>query len=231
MVLRCAATSPSYVHLFRQRGYEERKASQASLFDDGKDKYIRHDAITDFILKRAQGQYGQKVTKEDIFYYVYGFLHCPAYRETFANDLKKMLPRLPLVEKAEDFWTFSHAGRELADLHLGYEQVSPSKEVMVDWHNMLPGIADADTPETLYRVEQMRFGKNGKDKDKSIIEYNPYITLRGIPLRAYDYVVNGKSAIEWIYGALLQQGGQKERYPQRCQPVGTVARPAGSERR
>lgn len=178
--------------------YEERKASQASLFDDGKDKYIRHDAITDFILKRAQEQYGNKVTKEDIFYYVYGFLHCPAYRETFANDLKKMLPRLPLVEKAEDFWAFSRAGRELADLHLNYEQVPASKEVVVDWHNMLPGIADTDTPEKLYRVVQMKFGKNGKDKDKSIIEYNSYITLRNIPLRAYDYVVNGKSAIEWI---------------------------------
>lgn len=178
--------------------YEERKASQASLFDDGKDKYIRHDAITDFILKRAQGQYGSKVTKEDIFYYVYGFLHCPTYRETFANDLKKMLPRLPLVEKAEDFWAFSRAGRELADLHLNYELVPPSKEVVVDWHNMLPGIADTDTPEKLYRVVQMKYGKNGQDKDKSIIEYNPYITLRNIPLRAYDYVVNGKSAIEWI---------------------------------
>ena len=87
---------------------------------------------------------------------------------------------------------------ELADLHLNYEQVPASKEVVVDWHNMLPGIADADTPEKLYRVTQMRFGKNGKDKDKSTIEYNPYITLRNIPLRAYDYVVNGKSAIEWI---------------------------------
>ena len=185
--------------------YEERKASQASLFDDGKDKYIRHDAITDFILRRAQGQYGPKVTKEDIFYYVYGFLHCPTYRETFANDLKKMLPRLPLVEKAEDFWAFSRAGRELTDLHLNYEQVPASKEVVVDWHNMLPGIANADTPEKLYRVVQMKFGrrasagdKGGKDKDKSIIEYNSYITLRNIPLRAYDYVVNGKSAIEWI---------------------------------
>lgn len=178
--------------------YEERKASQASLFDDGKDKYIRHDAITDFILKRAREQYGNKVTKEDIFYYVYGFLHCPTYRETFANDLKKMLPRLPLVEKAEDFWAFSRAGRELVDLHLNYEQVPASKEVVVDWHNMLPGIADTDTPEKLYRVVQMKFGKNGKDKDKSVIEYNPYITLRNIPLRAYDYVVNGKSAIEWI---------------------------------
>jgi len=178
--------------------YEERKGTQTNLFAGEQDEYIRHDAITDFILKRAREQYGDKVTKEDIFYYVYGFLHCPAYRETFANDLKKMLPRLPLVEKSDDFWAFSRAGRELADLHLNYEQVPASKEVVVDWHNMLPGMMDADTPEKLYRVTQMRFGKRGKDKDRSVIEYNQFITLRNIPLRAYVYVVNGKSAIEWI---------------------------------
>lgn len=183
-------------HNFPLYWYEERKASQVSLFDNGEDKYIRHDAITDFILKRAREQYGDKVTKEDIFYYVYGFLHCPAYRETFANDLKKMLPRLPLVEKTDDFWAFSRAGRELADLHLNYENVEPTKEVVVDIQGDL--FNDNIQPEKLYRVEQMRFGKINKEKDKSIIEYNSFITLRNIPLRAYDYVVNGKSAIEWI---------------------------------
>lgn len=197
----CDLSNISSGQCFPLYWYEERKGTQGSLFDDGKDKYIRHDAVTDFILKRAREQYGPKVTKEDIFYYVYGFLHCPSYRETFANDLKKMLPRLPLVEKSEDFWAFSKAGRELAELHLNYEQVPASKEVVVDWHNMLPGLADNDTPEKLYRVEQMRFARSangGKDKDKSVIEYNPFITLRHIPLRAYDYVVNGKSAIEWV---------------------------------
>lgn len=181
--------------------YEERKGMQGSLFDDGKDRYIRHDAVTDFILKRAREQYGPKVTKEDIFYYVYGFLHCPSYRETFANDLKKMLPRLPLVEKSEDFWAFSKAGRELADLHLNYEKVEAPKEVVIDWHNTLLDNVDTIPPEQLYRVEQMRFAKGasgGREKDMSTIEYNQFITLRNIPLRAYDYVVNGKSAIEWI---------------------------------
>jgi predicted helicase len=178
--------------------YEKRTGTQGNLFDDGNDEYVRHDAITDYILKRAREQYGNKVTKEDIFYYVYGFLHCPSYRETFANDLKKMLPRLPLVEKADDFWAFSQAGRKLAELHLNYEQIEASKEVVVDWNNILPGIMDAENQEQLYRVNQMRFGKRGKEKDKSVIEYNSYITLRNIPLRAYNYVVNGKSAIEWI---------------------------------
>lgn len=107
-----------------------------------------------------------------------------------------MLPRLPLVEKAEDFWAFSHAGRELAELHLNYENVEHTKEVVVDIQGDL--FNDNIQPEKLYRVEQMRFGKINKEKDKSIIEYNSFITLRNIPLRAYDYVVNGKSAIEWI---------------------------------
>ena len=162
--------------------YEKRTGMQGDLFSEGKDEYIRHEAITDFILKRAREQYGGKVQKEDIFYYVYGFLHCPAYRETFANDLKKMLPRLPLVDKAEDFWAFSEAGRKLADLHLNYEQVEASKEVVIDMHNLLPGM-EAESQEQLYRVTQMKFGKLGKDKDKSVIEYNPFITLRNIPLR------------------------------------------------
>jgi predicted helicase len=87
-------------------------------------KYVRRDAISDFILERAKKQYGKNVTKEDVFYYVYGFLHSPEYRETFANDLKKILPRLSLVEEVKDFWAFSKAGRKLAELHLNYETVA-----------------------------------------------------------------------------------------------------------
>ena len=170
--------------------FEKRTGTQTNLFAGEQEGYIRHDAITDFILQRAQEQYGPKVQKEDIFYYVYGFLHCPSYRETFANDLKKMLPRLPLVESAEDFWEFSRSGRELADLHLNYEQVEPCRDVIIDLHTF-DGIDD----EQLFRVQQMKFGAG---KDKSVIQYNHFITLKNIPLRAYNYVVNGKSAIEWI---------------------------------
>ena len=87
--------------------------------------------FSDFIFEMAKQQYGKSVTKEDIFYYVYGFLHCKEYRETFANDLKKMLPRLPLVEDVRDFWKFSKGGRALAELHLNYETVSSFKDVNV----------------------------------------------------------------------------------------------------
>lgn len=165
--------------------YEENKATQKGLFDtDESQKYVRRDAISDFILERAKQQYGKTVTKEDIFYYVYGFLHSNEYRETFANDLKKMLPRLPLVENVKDFWAFSKAGRQLAELHLNYETVAPSPEVTVS----------GDDGKT-YTVDKMRFPK--KDQ-KDTIHYNSKITVSNIPAKAYEYVVNGKSAIEWI---------------------------------
>ena len=165
--------------------YEENSASQKGLFDtDESQKYVRRDAISDFILERAKQQYGKTVTKEDIFYYVYGFLHSNEYRETFANDLKKMLPRLPLVETVTDFWAFSKAGRKLADLHLNYETVAPSPDVTVT----------GDDGKT-YSVVKIRFPK--KDQ-KETINFNSKITISNIPAKAYEYVVNGKSAIEWI---------------------------------
>jgi len=165
--------------------YEENNATQKGLFDTNESqKYVRRDAISDFILERAKKQYGKTVTKEDIFYYVYGFLHSNEYRETFANDLKKMLPRLPLVETVTDFWAFSKAGRKLAELHLNYETVAPSPDVTVT----------GDDGKT-YSVEKMRFPK--KDQ-KETINYNSKITISNIPAKAYEYVVNGKSAIEWI---------------------------------
>lgn len=165
--------------------YEENKVQQKGLFDgDESQKYVRRDAISDFILERAKQQYGKTVTKEDIFYYVYGFLHSNEYRVTFANDLKKMLPRLPLVETVTDFWAFSKAGRKLAELHLNYETVAPSPDVTVT----------GDDGKT-YSVDKIRFPK--KDQ-KETINYNSKITLSNIPAKAYEYVVNGKSAIEWI---------------------------------
>jgi predicted helicase len=176
--------------------YEENNASQKSMFDeDNKSDYIRRDAISDFILERAKRIYGKNVTKEDIFYYVYGFLHSKKYRETFANDLKKMLPRLPLLEEVKDFWAFSNAGRKLADLHLNYETVVPFEDTKVSGDD-----------GKFYTVDKMRFGKktadeNSKSKnvdDKSIINYNNKISISNIPEKAYEYVVNGKSAIEWI---------------------------------
>lgn len=190
--------------------YAENKSTQKGLFDtDESQQFVRRDAISDFILDRAKQQYGKTVTKEDIFYYVYGFLHSKEYRETFANDLKKMLPRLPLVENVKDFWAFSNAGHQLAELHLNYENIGDSamgigervNEVMVTIDGVTKSIMEYlnytpnPIPQTLFDVQKMRFPK--KDQ-KDTIHYNSKITVSNIPAKAYEYVVNGKSAIEWI---------------------------------
>jgi len=166
--------------------YEENNTIQKGLFDTDKgEKYFRRDGISDFILDRAKKQYGaSNISKEDIFYYVYAFLHSPEYRETFANDLKKMLPRLPLVDDVRDFWAFSKAGRVLADLHINYESVPAYSDVKV--------VGD---DSNYFAVEKMRFLKKGQ---KDTIHYNSKIVISNIPQKAYEYVVNGKPAIEWI---------------------------------
>ena len=165
--------------------YEERQKSSPTLFDAGSgNEFIRRDGVSDFILERAQKMYSNRITKEDIFYYVYGILHSPEYRTRFANDLKKMLPRIPLVDEPREFWLFSKAGRELAELHINYETVPP-----------YDGVTVSGAEKGLFNVEKMRFPKKGQ---KDTILYNGYITISNIPDKAYDYVVNGKSAIEWI---------------------------------
>lgn len=178
--------------------YDNSEAEIIDLFNQGSknemDRYARRDGVTDWILDTARKQYGYKVTKEDIFYYVYGLLHSPEYRTAFAADLKKSLPRLPLVEKADDFWAFSKAGRDLANLHLNYETIEPYKKC-----NILYAPFTNKGDRINYHVEKMRFGKiDSKTADKSIIHYNNAIIIEHIPAEAYEYVVNGKSAIEWI---------------------------------
>ena len=181
--------------------YDDSTSDIADLFTQGvrddkadMDRWERRDGVTDWILSTARKQYGSKVTKEDIFYYVYGILHSPDYRAAFSADLKKSLPRLPLVEAADDFWTFSKAGRDLASLHLNYETVEPYAGCRIVFSPLTDRGGSMN-----YRVEKMRFGKkDSKMADKGVIYYNSGITIENIPPEAYDYVVNGKSAIEWI---------------------------------
>lgn len=147
----------------------------------------RRDGITDTGLAHFRAAYpGEPITKEDLFYYVYGILHSPDYRERYADNLGKELPRIPRVATAADFWAFSEAGRKLGDLHVGYERVAE--------HPASVEGPKAPAPSQ-YRVEKMKFGKG---KDKTVIHYNDFFVVRNIPLAAYEYVVNGKSAIEWV---------------------------------
>lgn len=185
--------------LYHYEKNEPQSSEQGSLFKWGESKfgeakwsgdiptYTRKDAITDAGLAHFQTHYeDDTIGKEDLFYYVYGILHSPKYRKKYAADLKKMLPRVPL---APNFWAFSKAGRELAHWHLDYEQVEPWP---VEEERKPQGELD---DFTYYHVDKMRFPKKG---EKGTIIYNGNITFRGIPLEAYDYVVNGKSALDWI---------------------------------
>ena len=224
--------------------YEENKNPQASLFDDAEaNRYIRRDGITDWILKEIRNRFGETkaITKEHIFYYVYGLLHSKQYRERFADDLKKSLPRIPIVDNVQDFMAFYKAGKTLADLHLNYEQgintsateqgAGTYSEMSAQAQSTLGVIVTGDidiwqnewTEETYqyFAVEKMRFAKvrdeNGKlIADKTRIIYNSHITIENIPLKAYEYIVNGKSAIEWIierYAVTIDKASQIKNDP------------------
>ncbi|KVS21667.1 DEAD/DEAH box helicase [Burkholderia vietnamiensis] len=185
-------------YLYDTEGDLSRKDSgvpQAGLFEDpaasADDSCRRREAITDEGLAHFQIAYpDEKIAKEDVFYYVYGLLHSPEYRERYADNLSKELPRVPCVKTAADFWVFSRAGRNLADLHVNYETVE-MYPLRIEGGGLL--LTDAD-----YRVEQMKYGKNGKEKDLTTLFYNAKITVTGIPLEAYEYVVNGKPALDWV---------------------------------
>lgn len=180
--------------------YEPADDGMLDLDGDGPviDGYRRIDNVTDRTLSKFREAYPDgSVTKDDIFYYVYGLLHSPAYRETYAADLKKMLPRIPFVS---DFRSYADAGRKLSELHLGYEAVDPYP---LDGLNVEP----TGDPYEFFAVgnTKMSFGRptpehkaTGQKSDRAVINYNSNITLRGIPLEAYRYMLGSRSAIEWI---------------------------------
>ena len=138
--------------------------------------------ITDWALTEFRNHYGDDtITKWDIFHYNYGLLHHPDYREKYQANLKRDLPHIPF---AEDFWGFTNAGAELADLHVNYESV-PKYD----------GLKYIETPGLPidWRVEKMKLSK-----DKTQLVYNDFLTLDGIPAAAYDYRLGNRSALEWI---------------------------------
>ena len=171
--------------------------------EDG--KYRVRDAITDEALERFREVYvGETFSKNDLFYYVYGLLHSEDYRRKYANNLNKDLPRIPAVTRFEDFEAFARAGRALAKLHLGFDAVKPYP-AKVEYAKKRSELTDED-----YRVIKMRFAKPNGDTgrengsgseekwDRTRVHYNEVITVCGIPIEAYDYIVNGKSAVEWV---------------------------------
>ncbi len=157
--------------------------------------YVRSDGINEEAVQHFKDVYPEHADKVDvdaIFYYIYGVLHSPEYRSTYANNLQKELARIPRVATYEEFAAFEKAGRALAELHVNYEAVKPYEGCTID---------AADSPS--YRVEKLAYGKiagqkGDAAKDRSTIIYNSSITIRNIPLEAQEYVVNKKSALDWI---------------------------------
>lgn len=165
-------------------------------------KLVKRSAITDEALAHFREPYAaedaEKISKEDIFYYIYGLLHSEEYRERYADNLSKQLPRIPRMKTYADFAAFSQAGRDLGALHLDYESVpmytgvnltGTLKGLKLAPQQIVGGVAED------FRVVKMKFAK--KD-DKTRIVYNSKITVEDIPEAAYDYIVNGKSAVEWV---------------------------------
>lgn len=186
-------------YLYEQQA-SAKATESASLFEAPSSEnevagYKRKDAITPEALKHFQDAYpGESVTTDAIFYYIYGILHSEEYRTRYANNLMKELPRIPRVATYEAFKKFEEAGRKLAELHVNFEQVEEYKAVKVN----------IDKREGWsYYVTQMKYGKiPGKTgnaaKDKTKLVYNDFITIEGIPLEAQEYVVNKRSALDWI---------------------------------
>ena len=185
---------PLYLY---EEATQNKSVGLGDLFDESLDltisetKYERKDGISDEGLQHFQTAYpSEQISKEDIFYYTYGLLHSEEYRERYADNLTKELPRIPCVKKAEDFWAFSKAGRDLAHWHLNYETVEPYKATLDTCSTPYSQL----TAEDFY-VEKMKFAKKG---EKGTVIYNKRITIKDIPVEAYDYVVNGKPALEWV---------------------------------
>ena len=132
------------------------------------------------------------ISEDDLFYYVYGVLHSTRYRETFADDLTKSQARIPMVTSSGDFYAFAKAGRDLADLHLNYERITPFLLEEIHSPRWNPRLHDA------FRVTKMRYAGSVRNPDKSRIIYNADITLVGIPDEAHRYILGSRSALDWL---------------------------------
>ena len=152
----------------------------------------RIDNISDTALRAFQEHYSDEtITKDDIFDYIYGILHAPSYSEQFANDLSKMIPRIPY---APDFRAFAEAGKHLADLHLNYETCQQYPDLSVE--PLTPSLLWEEKPE------HFRLGKRAMrfaDKQaRTTLIINEHVCVSGIPEEAHRYVVNGRTPLEWF---------------------------------
>ena len=184
---------------FARYRYEDLNSNRPSIWEkEGESDleiihgYRRLDNITEWGLQQFRDRYPKlTITKDDLWHYLYGILHAPDYREKFRNDLSKDLPRIPF---APDFEAFCSAGEQLASLHLGYETCAE--------YNLQESLSgNAANP---YRLDDkgMKWSGTRKEPDRSILHVTPFVTLSDIPAEAHDYVVNGRTPLEWAIDRL-----------------------------
>ena len=152
---------------------------------------------------RFRAALGDDLTDDDVFYYVYGILHSPGFRTAFEITLKKEKPRVPLVTSRALFDAFVAAGRELCDLHVGYETVDPYP-LTEEWAaganpETNPGLLlVGDSKMSYVKASVSGTGHGKRDLDRSRLRYNDHLTLSGIPPKAHEYVLGTRSGIDWI---------------------------------
>ena len=154
------------------------------------------DNITDWCLDQFTQRYGDHITKDDVWEYLYGVMHAPDWRERYKHDLQRNLPRVPL---ADDFEAFRAAGRDLMDLHINYETGDEYPLTCLVDNEVDTGEADDDA----YRIDKrMRWARNGKQTDRSVLEVNHRCKLIDIPDEAHEYTVSGRTPLDWAIDSL-----------------------------
>ncbi len=142
----------------------------------------RYNAISGYALNLFRKHYKDNaIVEEEIFYYIYAILHHKGYLKKYKNSLAKEAPRIAL---SEDFKELSVLGKELGELHLNYESGEMHESVKYTT------LMNAEV-EGYYDVDKMT-------KKGDCILYNKNIAITKIPQKAFEYVVNGKSAIDWV---------------------------------
>jgi predicted helicase len=165
-------------------------------FQYDEDGSHRRENITDWALdlfRRHYGAVAKKRTKWDIFHYVYAILHHPGYRETFADNLKRELPRIPLAKTYDDFRAFVAAGEKLAKLHLNYDDEKTVKPFALKEVWTLKDEEGKPRRKSWRVDDKMRLSK-----EKDSLKVNDSLTLTGIPEAVYRYRLGNRSALEWV---------------------------------
>ena len=182
---------PNYHYMDTGKNYplfffpEEKSKSSENMLISFESEDSKLDGISDWALNLFREKYKIDLSKEDIFYYVYGVLSSPEFIRRYRTELKKESPRVPLLK---DFAAYSEYGKKLSEIHLNYESFNNEFVKVHISENLLDD-------KKKYYVEKMRFGKAG---DKTTIHVNQHISVSEIPLELYSYLINGKSPIEWV---------------------------------